>query len=136
MNNPPATLDSANVLYWAWSGQSPFGVIRAYDGMSEIEIFGLAVAHYETGSVYQFRCDASLDVIGDSDHSSIGKVVDTRKFAIQWVADPKARAADRIRLLNISPNKTHITGPQEKPKAKTKTLAATNASVPRVGARV
>ena len=67
--------------------------------------------------------DAPLHCLGVA-----GKVVEITKFANQFtVADnPKARA--RMRLLNISPKRTHITGPQEKPKAKTNTLAEIKAT--------
>ena len=45
-----------------------------------------------------------------------GNEVDTTKLAIHWAAAANARAAARIRLGNISPSRTHTTGPQDIPK--------------------
>src|SRR5262249_30366418 len=65
------------------------------------------------------------------------KVTVTAKFATQLVAPETASAAPRIRLGNISPSSTHITGPQEIAKATTYRLAATRpvtaAAWPRIG---
>jgi hypothetical protein len=41
----------------------------------------------------------------------------TPKLAAQLLAPETARAAPRIRLGNISPSRTHITGPHEAAKA-------------------
>src|SRR4029453_514033 len=47
------------------------------------------------------------------------------EFATHLVAPDTASAAPRIRLGNISPSSTHITGPHETAKATTYRLAAT-----------
>ena len=50
------------------------------------------------------------------------------QFAIQLTIAQSPSATARMRLLNNSPSITHITGPQEKPKAKTNRLAANKAT--------
>ena len=48
MNPPPATIDNARVLWWAWAGDQPFGLC------GDIEIWGFAICRYDTGTLYRF----------------------------------------------------------------------------------
>lgn len=66
MNKPPAELDDAEVLQWAWSGNVPFGVLRFPDGDIAAEIFGLAICRYKNGKIYRFSCDKNWNVEQDS----------------------------------------------------------------------
>ena len=67
--------------------------------------------------------------------SITGKVMVMAKLAIHCALAATARAAPRIRLLNISPNNTHTTGPQLKPKNTTNKLAIISANVPMLSLR-
>ncbi|MCU0333353.1 MAG: hypothetical protein MUE91_11985 [Ignavibacteriaceae bacterium] len=66
---PPSQLDSARVLYWAWSGDKPFGNISA-DLSSAIDIFGFAICIMD-GELYRFSCDRNWKVQNDMDFESI-----------------------------------------------------------------
>lgn len=49
MNKPPSKIDDATVLFWAWSGEIPFGLV------SGVEIYGLAICQYrKKDEVYRF----------------------------------------------------------------------------------
>lgn len=72
MNKPPETIDNAEVLYWAWSGDIPFGVINHTDGTIAAEIFGLAICKYKDSKiVYRFSCDKNWETEQDGDYASI-----------------------------------------------------------------
>lgn len=57
---PPPLLDGAKVLYWAWSGDQPFG------DMGSIEIYGFAICIYDSGDMYRFSCDRRWEVQNDA----------------------------------------------------------------------
>ena len=63
---PPPELDGAEVLWWAWSGAQPFGVMPSTDGTSGIEIYGLAICVYASGAIYRFSCDREWRVQNDA----------------------------------------------------------------------
>ena len=64
LSHPPSILDNANVLYWAWSGERPFGVLP--DGLGGIAVYGFAICRYaESGQTYRFTCDQSWNVEQD-----------------------------------------------------------------------
>ena len=64
MSHPPPTLDNAEVLFWAWSGERPFGVMP--DGEAGTQVFGCAVCRYaNSGETYRFSCDQSWNVVQD-----------------------------------------------------------------------
>ncbi len=72
MNKPPNKIDNAEVLYWAWSGDEPFGVLHYTDGTVATEIFGLAICRYKgSDSVYRLSCDKNWETEQDSDYASI-----------------------------------------------------------------
>ena len=67
---PDAEIDGAEVLYWAWSGSSPFGVMSVSDG-SEIEIYGFAIATYDHTQFYRFSCNKHWATENDTVHPDI-----------------------------------------------------------------
>ncbi|WP_228450720.1 hypothetical protein [Chryseolinea soli] len=69
---PPAELDGAQVIKWAWSGDRPFGVMPFVDDEREIEIYGLAICRYkDTSQVYRFSCSSDWEVQNDAPYDSI-----------------------------------------------------------------
>ena len=70
MSQPPPMLDGARVLWWAWSGEVPFGELYGAEGDDRL-IHGFAVCQYETGKIYRFTCNKNWDVVQDMDHRSI-----------------------------------------------------------------
>ncbi len=71
MSKPPAELDGARVLCWAWSGDDPFGVVEYTTGGIAATIHGLAICSYGDGSIYRFSCDADWEVEQDGVYESI-----------------------------------------------------------------
>jgi hypothetical protein len=66
---PPATIDGARVLEWAWS-DVPFGAVS--DGTTAIPIHGLAICRYPGATgVYRFSCDRDWQTVQDADHDSV-----------------------------------------------------------------
>ncbi len=90
MSKPPETIDNAEVLYWAWSGDVPFGVVNYTDGSIAAEIFGLAICQYkESSTIYRFSCDKEWETEHDSDYRSIEEAMDQlpeqyQKVAVKW----------------------------------------------------
>ena len=64
---PPSHLDSAQVLYWAWSGKKPFGIMKDTNGAIAAEIYGFAICILG-GTIYRFSCDRQWDVQNDTDY--------------------------------------------------------------------
>jgi hypothetical protein len=76
MSKPEKEIDGANVLYWAWSGAKPFGVIRykgeEKDGQIAFEIYGLAICRYDNDNrVYRFSCEKNWETQQDGLYDSI-----------------------------------------------------------------
>jgi hypothetical protein len=66
-STPAPTLDNAEVLYWAWAGERPFGVLPDIDGADDSAVFGFAICRYaQSGEMYRFSCDQSWNVVQDS----------------------------------------------------------------------
>jgi hypothetical protein len=66
---PPAMLDGARVLWWAWSGDVPFG--EHYGDSEENRwVHGFAVCCYDSGKIYRFSCNRNWEVVNDMDHDS------------------------------------------------------------------
>ena len=63
---PPSELDGARVLWWAWSGETPFGELRGGVG-DDRWVHGFAIGVYESGSVYRFSCNRHWEVVQDMD---------------------------------------------------------------------
>jgi hypothetical protein len=62
-------LDGARVLWWAWSGETPFGEL--YGAEEEDRwVHGLAVCRYDSGEIYRFSCNRRWDVVQDMDHAT------------------------------------------------------------------
>jgi hypothetical protein len=84
---PPLHLDSGKVLFWAWSGDKPFGKMPTGDNTS-IEIYGFAICILD-GKLYRFSCDRNWEVQNDMDFDSIeeAKVSSYPQYSnqpIQW----------------------------------------------------
>lgn len=68
---PPAYIDGARVLEWAWS-DDPFGDLRYDDGLLAAAIHGLAVCQYDGSSdVYRFSCNAQWECEQDQVYESV-----------------------------------------------------------------
>ena len=65
---PPAEIDGARVIEWAWSGDQPFGDVL---GAQSPRIFGLAIATYNDKQFYRFSCDANWETQQDGLYDSI-----------------------------------------------------------------
>jgi nuclear transport factor 2 (NTF2) superfamily protein len=52
------------VLWWAWSGEEPFGL------MSNEAVHGFAVCQYDSGQIYRFSCNSRWEVVNDMDHAN------------------------------------------------------------------
>lgn len=77
MNKPPEEIDGAKVLYWAWSGDLPFGWVGSETEPKAIAVFGLAIARYEGSSVvYRFSCNHSWETEQDADYASVEEAME------------------------------------------------------------
>lgn len=68
--NPPSQLDGSQVLYWAWSGDKPFGNMNYTDGSVASEIYGFAIC-INAGTILRFSCDHDWQVQNDMDFPTI-----------------------------------------------------------------
>lgn len=69
---PPAILDGATVLAWAWSGARRFGAVSFPSGEVAHEVHGLALAGYAGDErVYRFACDRAWEVVQDAEYASV-----------------------------------------------------------------
>ncbi len=81
---PPAYIDGAKVVQWAWSGQYPFGFVSTY------EVYGLAICQYENSpTFYRFSCDKNWETLQDSPYDSIKEAVEQlpeqyRRVVANW----------------------------------------------------
>jgi hypothetical protein len=69
MTMPPPMLDNAQVLWWAWAGDTPFGALYGAEG-SERWVYGFAVCRYEQGTLYRFSCNKNWEVVQDMDYTN------------------------------------------------------------------
>jgi len=69
---PPAFIDGARVIEWAWS-DIPFGVVCYSDGSGiAAQIHGLALCQYEGElEFYSFGCNADWECVSDATHESL-----------------------------------------------------------------
>jgi len=71
LHSPPAQIDGAHVLAWAWSAQ-PFGSVASDDGT--VAIHGLAICRYaHDARVYRFSCDAQWTCWQDQVYDSVAE---------------------------------------------------------------
>lgn len=61
-------LDNARVLWWAWSGDVPFGELSGAEDPDSL-IYGFAVCQYDSGEIYRFTCNRFWEVVQDMDHA-------------------------------------------------------------------
>jgi hypothetical protein len=92
MDKPPPLLDGAKVLWWATSGETPFGELPGAPDEDRL-IFGFAVCKYESGAIYRFTCNKRWEVVQDSDH----RTEDEAKAAI-----PMNHDASRVHWISYS----------------------------------
>ncbi len=72
MSKPPKIIDGAKVIEWAWSGATPFGVIKYSTGEIAAEVFGLAICKYpDSDVIYRFSCDYNWETMQDCDFESM-----------------------------------------------------------------
>jgi hypothetical protein len=73
MSKPPPEIDEAKVLYWAWSGSTPFGVVY---GLPD-EIYGLAICQYpNSNEVYRFSCTKDWETQQDAVYDSVQQAME------------------------------------------------------------
>ncbi|MEM7246895.1 MAG: hypothetical protein AAF533_16215 [Acidobacteriota bacterium] len=66
LNEPPAELDGARVLWWAWSGERPFGELPGAPD-DERWIHGFAICRYSGSTTcYRFSCNSRWEVVQDA----------------------------------------------------------------------
>ncbi len=71
---PPAEIDGATVLEWAWSGEKPFGTVTYDSKEIKAEIFGLAICKYaDDDKYYRFSCNSEWETEQDFDYNSISE---------------------------------------------------------------
>jgi hypothetical protein len=93
-------LDGARVLWWAWSGEVPFGELPGAKGDDRL-VYGFAVCRYASGQFYRFTCNKHWQVVQDMDHSSeaearadIPSQYDAARVVWQRYAAPPGTSAD------------------------------------------
>ena len=69
---PPAYIDGAKVIKWAWSGLKPFGYIDITNSPEKEEVHGIAICKYEnSGSVHRFSCDKNWQTVQDGTYATV-----------------------------------------------------------------
>jgi hypothetical protein len=81
---PPPQLDGTKVLYWAWSGDEPFGVIT--DGTCALEIYGFAICICDEGVIYRYSCDRQWETQSDIPYETPQEAMDA--FYPQYLNRP------------------------------------------------
>ena len=94
-NKPPREIDGAKVLLWAWSGTTPFGIVKykggEKDGQIAAEIYGLAICQYEkSGEIYRFSCNKNWETEQDAPYDSIENAKEQlpnqyRNIKAEWI---------------------------------------------------
>lgn len=99
MNPPPAIIDGAQVIEYAWSDTS-FGTVYDTDGNVAHVIHGLAICRYKDSNIiYRFSCDGNWETSQDADYTSIQEAKDQlpmqyRVAPIVWRRHNAAQQAD------------------------------------------
>jgi len=90
MSKPPAEIDGAKVMYWAWSGDKPFGWVGSESDPKAIAIYGFAIAQYDGSSViYRFSRNESWETEQDADYASVEEAMENlpgqyKKAPFKW----------------------------------------------------
>ncbi len=85
---PPAEIDGAKVMEWAWSDPDPFFVMPCSGQPDGVPIHGLAICRYdEGGAIYRFSCNRDWETENDSPHDSIeeARVANSGQYDAQTV---------------------------------------------------
>lgn len=91
MNKPEKEIDGAKVLYWAWSGATPFGFVGAPNDPTASKIFGLAICQYEkTGRIYCFSCNKYWETEQDAPYNSVEQAIENlpdqyKNVPAEWI---------------------------------------------------
>jgi hypothetical protein len=76
VKQPPAQIDGATVLLWAWSGAEPFGYVGGINDPNNYAIYGLAICTYDDPeSFYRFSCDENWETVQDGEYGSAEEAV-------------------------------------------------------------
>ena len=73
---PPSQLHGSKVLYWAWSGDKPFGSMKYSDGSLAAEIHGFAICIF-ADTILRVSCDRNWEVQNDMDFPTIQDAMNT-----------------------------------------------------------
>jgi hypothetical protein len=69
---PPAYIDGAKVIMWAWSGSQPFGYVEMIDSPQSEEVYGLAICQYENSHIFnRFSCDSDWETVQDGVYATV-----------------------------------------------------------------
>jgi hypothetical protein len=80
---PPAYIDGAKVIKWAWSGEKPFGYVSMIGSPEREEIYGLAICQYENSeSFYRFSCDKNWETVQDGSYETVEDAI--RLLPVQY----------------------------------------------------
>lgn len=91
MGKPENNIDGAKVLYWAWSGSSPFGFVGDSKDPIASKIFGLAICKYEdSDEVYRFSCDENWETQQDQVYDSVNQAIESlpeqyKNVSARWI---------------------------------------------------
>lgn len=86
---PPSSIDGADVLFFAWSGATPFFIMP--DGGAGRRIFGLAICEYQRHhGVYSFSCDEQWETQNDmllrtAEEALYERSSQFDRSAVQWI---------------------------------------------------
>lgn len=89
MKHPPAQIDGAQVIEYAWSDE-PFGVVAQVGGGGAQAIHGLAICRYQDSEVvYRFSCDENWNTLQDADYACVEEAKDLlpeqyRNAPVKW----------------------------------------------------
>lgn len=73
---PPDSIDGANVIKWAWSGEKPFGYVSNEDGTDTDAVYGLAICRYnDSDNVYRFSCDSNWETVQDAVYDTVENAI-------------------------------------------------------------
>jgi hypothetical protein len=74
---PPAFIDGARVIKWAWSGEESFGYIADENNENKELIYGLAICQYkDREEIYRFSCDENWITIQDGLYNTIEEAIE------------------------------------------------------------
>ena len=86
VKEPPAKIDGATVLLWAWSGEEPFGYVGDINDPDSKAIYGLAICTYgRPESFYRFSCDGTWETVQDGESVVLRRPFGVYRINIDWL---------------------------------------------------